>query len=86
MILLFYQLYGRAADTLFVRHDVYRIFIVTFVYQLAFGIMQIQVSYRQIVGFVLGAYFFVKAIRNYQIMDHGHSNTHQNTNNNQDKK
>ena len=50
---------------LYVRHDIYRIMIVTFGYLFLFSLLQLSVTYRPLLIFLLTGYFFLKTIQSF---------------------
>ena len=65
LTLICYMLEGDRKLVLYVRHDIYRIMIVTMGYLFMFSLFQLSITYRPLIIFVLTAYFFYEMIQEF---------------------
>jgi hypothetical protein len=63
--LICYMLEGNRKRVLYVRHDIYRIMIVTMGYLFMFSLLQLSVTYRPLVIFLMTGYFFYEMIQEF---------------------
>ena len=62
LTLICYMLEGNSKLVLYVRHDIYRIMIVTMGYLFMFSLFQLSITIRPLVIFALTAYFYYETI------------------------
>jgi len=58
LTLICYMLEGNRKQVLYVRHDIYRIMIITMSYLFLFSLFQSSITYRPLIIFLLTSYFF----------------------------